>query len=388
MESIMDAAVQRTRTVNGVPTSIADLGYLDYGLDDAWQEINSGPGGAGYHTKAGDPIVNTVTFPDLGGMVSYAHARNLSCGWYGNNCISKDMSSNISHFQGDVKAFRAFNFDSYKLDSCGGENDIALWYNLLNSSGRAVTIENCHNGPFFPSISYKPNAPTWCPFNFYRTSVDVEVLYASIFAINLQKTVPFLTPDLSFPGCWGYADGLEVGVAPGLHKNEVALTFEESRAHFGAWAIISSPLILELDIRNDTLVDLMWPIISNTEVIAVNQKWAGSPGQRIKIAQTNITYDFCGSQYQTCHLPSWEVYSKPLVGGGAAILILNHDGTGTAINVTVDLNTVPGLNCGSQTTSPCAVRDLWAHAAAGTAQGGQFIATGVPAHDSIFVTLI
>ena len=34
MESIMDAMVARSRTVNGVPTSLADLGYADVGLDD------------------------------------------------------------------------------------------------------------------------------------------------------------------------------------------------------------------------------------------------------------------------------------------------------------------------------------------------------------------
>ena len=33
MTSIMDAMVNRSRTVNGVPTSLFDLGYSDVGLD-------------------------------------------------------------------------------------------------------------------------------------------------------------------------------------------------------------------------------------------------------------------------------------------------------------------------------------------------------------------
>jgi hypothetical protein len=32
----MDGMVSKKRTVNGVPTSLKDLGYLDVGLDDAW----------------------------------------------------------------------------------------------------------------------------------------------------------------------------------------------------------------------------------------------------------------------------------------------------------------------------------------------------------------
>ena len=41
---------------------------------------------------------------------------------------------------------------------------------------------------------------------------------------------------------------------------------------------MSSPLILSFDLRNPTLMDTMWPIITNRDVIAVNQAWIGSPG--------------------------------------------------------------------------------------------------------------
>ena len=45
--------------------------------------------------------------------------------------------------------------------------------------------------------------------------------------------------------------------------------FSESRTHFGAWAIMSSPLILSFDLRVDDVMDAMWPIISNRDVLAV-----------------------------------------------------------------------------------------------------------------------
>ena len=80
MQSVMDATIQRTLSVNGVPTSLADLGYTDVGLDDAWQRFNSGPGGVGYHDRDGRPIVNLTRFPSLKGLAAYAHARNLTAG--------------------------------------------------------------------------------------------------------------------------------------------------------------------------------------------------------------------------------------------------------------------------------------------------------------------
>ena len=39
--SQMSAIANRSRTVNGVPTSLCDLGYCDVGLDDNWQACGS-----------------------------------------------------------------------------------------------------------------------------------------------------------------------------------------------------------------------------------------------------------------------------------------------------------------------------------------------------------
>ena len=35
-----------------------------------------------YHDKDGNPLINTVVFPDLGGMAKHAHSLNLTSGWY------------------------------------------------------------------------------------------------------------------------------------------------------------------------------------------------------------------------------------------------------------------------------------------------------------------
>ena len=37
----MDGMISRSRSVDGVPTSLCDLGYCDVGLDDNWQACGS-----------------------------------------------------------------------------------------------------------------------------------------------------------------------------------------------------------------------------------------------------------------------------------------------------------------------------------------------------------
>jgi hypothetical protein len=47
-----------------------------------------------------------------------------------------------------------------------------------------------------------------------------------------------------------------------------------NRAHFGGWAVSSSPLILGADLSDSLLMAKISPIITNTEAISVNQQWA------------------------------------------------------------------------------------------------------------------
>jgi hypothetical protein len=80
--------VDRSRKVDGVPTSLFDLGYDWVGQDDGWQACNSGPGQVGWHNADGSPNLNKTKFPDLPGAVEYAHSLNLSVAWCKNSTIA------------------------------------------------------------------------------------------------------------------------------------------------------------------------------------------------------------------------------------------------------------------------------------------------------------
>ena len=58
------------------------------------------------------------------------------------------------------------------------------------------------------------------------------------------------------------------------------LTDTESRAHFSLWALLNAPLLAGNDLR--TMSAATRAILTNTEVIAVNQDWGGRQGNRLR----------------------------------------------------------------------------------------------------------
>lgn len=350
--SIMDGMVDRKRTVDGVPTSLCDLGYCDVGLDDNWQACGAGSDGYQYHDAQGNPIVNLTSFPNMADMTAHAHKLGLTAGWYGNNCICRERKeATLAMYENGVHMLtEVFRFDGVKLDGCGTQMDLDTWAGLINKSGRPVVIENCHWGGTVPNA-------TWCPWNFYRSSGDIQASYGSMVG-NLMTTVQWAQKNLSGPGCWAYPDMLEVGVKP---KGYPGLTDAEARSHFAAWCIVSSPLILSHDVRDDAVMDRVWPIIANKEAIAVNQAWAGHSGSPFKQSEAHVLlkdYHHVVNGVRTAHTApvlSWQYFYKPLGAGKVAVLLMNH--LDTAQLLELQFSEVPGLSC-----SECQVRDVWARA--------------------------
>jgi len=398
IEGIMDGMVRRDPryTVDGKPTSLCDLGYCDVGLDDNWQQCGSyGSEGYKYHQDDGSPVINYDRFPDMKNMTDKAHSLGLTAGWYGNNCICSDPKIGDQKFyEGDVAALRNFGFDSYKLDGCGAQTDMQLWDDVIKASApktgrKSIMVENCHWGSKVP---YKPNA-TWCPWNFYRTSGDVRANYGSVVG-NLQTTVQYATQNLSYPGCWAYPDMLEVGVVRSPFGGDKGLTIEETRTHFGGWVIVSSPLTLSHDVNNHSIQDAIWPIISNKEVLAVSQSYAGHSGspfktatKTVRLAEVNpaalskeMTVEEAG-RIGPLQVPEWQYFYKPMDYGGTktAVLLLNH--LESAADLTLSFADIPGIACTS-----CKLRDIWNHVDLGTFDG-EYTAKAVSAHDAVFLVI-
>lgn len=151
---------------------------------------------------------------------------------------------------------------------------------------------------------------------------------------------------------------LEVGHLTG------PLNFTESRSHFGAWCIVSSPLTLGFDVTKSTLMQEVWPIISNTEAIAVSQSWHNHPGRLVK------AYPASPAEAQ------WQVWAKPQANGAMAVLMVSNSDDDVSANVDMSELGLPAT---------VKVRDIWKHEDAGTVTGT--LKATLSTHDSHFVVL-
>jgi alpha-galactosidase len=127
------------------------------------------------------------------------------------------------------------------------------------------------------------------------------------------------------PGHWNDPDMLEIGNG--------GMNGDEYRTHMSLWATLAAPLLAGNDLRSMT-PDIQ-EILTNREVIAVNQDKDGKQGRRVTKS---------GDQ---------EVWVRPLSGGAHAIGIFNRGGA--PAKFTLKWSDV-GLK-----SAPTHARDLWAH---------------------------
>jgi len=163
------------------------------------------------------------------------------------------------------------------------------------------------------------------------------------------------------------------------------LTPQETRTHFGAWAIVSSPLTLSHDVHNDTISDAIWPVIANKEVLAVNQAYENgdsggvyeSGSETVELTDAFIEANATLGEARVA-TAKYQKLAKPLPGGKVAVLLMNSDTAAQTLEV--DFSKVPGVTC-----TACPVRDIWNHKDLGTQQGSW--SGPVDSHDAAFLVI-
>jgi len=320
MEAAIDSVMAKRWDVGGeFKMSLFDVGYTSVGIDEGWEGCGEGVNGT-QHDAKGNPVINTKKFPDMGKLVRDAHSQDLLIGWYQNGCACGEHVELDINYEGDVRQLHALGFDGVKLDNCGDQRNMTKYAELMQATGKSYLIENCHWGRCSDlDISSCPTAD-WCPFNWFRTSGDINSSPMS-WLYNLQTTKKFQDPvnPLSRPGCWAYPDMLEVGRIKG---QDGKLDHSWNRAHFGAWCVVSAPLILGMDLTNDALVESVVDIITNKDAIEVNQAWAGHPGGLVWEGSTNETLGYPAARTCDSTKPEqkgWKLKQVPMITmlGGA-----------------------------------------------------------------------
>ena len=152
------------------------------------------------------------------------------------------------------------------------------------------------------------------------------------------------------PGHWNDPDMLEVGNG--------GMTDTEYRTHFSLWAILAAPLIAGNDLRN--MRPEIHDILTNKEVIAVDQDPLGREGERV--AKNG----------------DLEVWAKQMKDGSRAVLLLNRGESEQEITANWE-------DLGYPKTLSASVHDLWEHKDLGK-MTAKFSARVAP-HAVVMVTL-
>ena len=170
------------------------------------------------------------------------------------------------------------------------------------------------------------------------------------------------------------------------------LTKIEARSHFGAWCIVSSPLVLGMDLTDAKTLDLHWDTITNIDAIEVNQDYAGFSGSRFAKSEELTTFTACewgpvqNRSDGSCAYATTMSWYKPLSGRDSrgstmAVLLMNNGAKPATLGFAFDA--VPGLTAGEG----CAVYDIWSRRSLGFVPGPKFKIDAVQSRDSVFLTL-
>jgi alpha-galactosidase len=141
-----------------------------------------------------------------------------------------------------------------------------------------------------------------------------------------------------------------------LEVGNGGMTTTEYRSHFSLWCLLAAPLIAGNDLKN--MPAEIKDILTNKEVIAVNQDALGMQGRRVK--KNGDT----------------EVWARQLADGSRAAILFNRGAEDAQIVVSwVDLGYPAHLSAN--------VRDLWAKKDLGRLTGTY--GANVPSHGVVMI---
>lgn len=390
MQSSMLQLVNRSRSPAFTGTSLFDIGYRDAGLDDAFQLCSTNPTPSDpytMHTPDGRFRIDTGRFPDMKGMVDYGHSLGITVGWYVGNCLCQENASHAGlppgityppggFLQYEMAQLKEYGFDGVKVDGCGQDGDAS------DHSRVAVTapyvfdympaygvIENCNNGhsPFFPGFN-PPPGKNFYPFSMYRAYGDICFSWPCIMD-EITALVQQGNWNNSYPGLWAYGDMLITGNSfPWELATGPYMSFIDSRSQFGAYCILSSPLILGTNINDDGALARQLPIVTNKEAIAIDQTYYGFSGA-----------NFSGSSSLTNGLFLY----KPQSWDRTRVAIMAMNTGETTASGTLVFSDVPGLLSGRAIT----IRDVWSQTNLITTTAPSYAFGPLEPHDHVFLML-
>ncbi|KAK8464691.1 hypothetical protein PHAVU_010G058401 [Phaseolus vulgaris] len=236
---------------------------------------------------------------------------------------AKRMPGSLGYEEQDAKTFASWGVDYLKYDNCnnGGIKPLdryPIMTRALMKAGRPIYFSICEWGDMHPALWGYPVGNSW------RTTDDITDNWERMLSRIDTNDV---YADFAKPGGWNDPDMLEVGNG-GMKKHEYIV-------HFSLWAISKAPLLVGCDPGNMT--DDTLEILSNAEVIAVNQDPLGIQGKKVRMEG------------------ALEIWAGPLSEYRVAVLILNKYGDRHAV-ISAEWDDI-----GLDPSTVVEARDLWEH---------------------------
>jgi alpha-galactosidase len=333
-------------SVRGIADAMAsngmkEAGYTYINIDDTWEGGRDAQGN----------IQTNKKFPDMKALADYVHGKGLKLGIYSspgpNTCAGYEGT--YGHEEQDARTYAAWGIDYLKYDWCGARNlytdeEMQAVYQIMGDALRKT------KRPIVYSLCQYGRQDVWkwgadVGGNLWRTTGDIRDAWDSMTRIGFSQN------DLASyakPGHWNDPDMLEIGNG--------AMTNDEYKTHMSLWAILAAPLLAGNDLRSPSPEILA--ILTNRDVIAVNQDKLGKQGQRAWQS---------GEQ---------EVWTRQLAGGGWAVAFFNRGKDAVPISVKpADL----------KITGKWKARDVWSHQDVAWSES-EYSAT-VPSHGVVMLRL-
>ena len=329
-------------------SGMKDAGYQYIVIDDCWQIDRD---------STGIIIPDPDRFPSgMKALADYVHSKGLKFGLY--SCAGTKTCAGRPGSHGfetqDARQYAEWGVDYLKYDWCNTEGfDAKESYSrmrqALDNAGRPIVFSLCEWGTNKPWLWVQGIGHLW------RTTGDIQDCWDCVRDWGGMGWTKILDLQVGLetyagPGHWNDPDMLEVGNG--------GLTETECKAHFSFWCLLAAPLMAGNDLRSMTTA--VRDILTNPEVIAVNQDPLGIQGSRIRDDG------------------DLEVWSKKLEKDRMAVILFNRGNTESPIKVSWE---ELGLDPGAEYR----VRDLWDRKDLG-AFANEFSAT-VGSHDVKMVVL-
>ena len=320
-----------------VTSGMKAAGYQYVCIDDHWH---------GGRDRNKNLYPDPKKFPNgIKPLADYVHSKGLKLGIYsdaGTMTCGKEPGS-VGFEEIDARTFASWEIDYLKYDYCFAPEDqetaiqrYTAMGRALAATGRPMVYSICEWGPREPWLwGARAGGHLW------RTTWDVrDVWEAGRYEAAVTGIVEILDHQAGLekyagPGHWNDPDMLVAGLygkgGATTRKGFPPCNDTEYRSQMSLWCLLAAPLLATCDLRNMNAVTK--EILTNPEVIAVNQDRLGSQASRVA-KDGGI-----------------EFWKKPLSQGRYALGILNRGAQTRAVTAKwADLGLKPKHK----------VRDLWA----------------------------